>query len=681
MGLFDKKKRESAQKKQIIKINPYENPQNVMELMSNICSAESKTNDNIFYNIIFDVFFDNSKGQSLNDFLNDNRTRLLNVDFKRDLWNRCDEILDTISENENTEHTQVVVAGGFSSGKSSFLNQITNSINLLPTGTEPVSVVKTYLYCSRSCPNISVRGVNHKNVLVNLNPGVLQAIQHSNTSNIYIASVLDKLFVEVPSSELNGIVFIDTPGYDNSDKINNANGKTDRQTALDAMEDGNVLFWFIGIEKGTIKTNDIEMLKQFEGPKLIIFSKADKLAADGKINEIRKIVEESASLLESHFDSKTIIDIIAYSALDNKIYYSQKNRPNSIMESVRLTGNGLSELRRLKNNVENLFDDEIEESKKAIKDFTAEYKEAVDRKNDWNKLLREQKNEDENTYIHIIRTLLVESYTKVVKGWEDLYEMAHKVLNKFSDFYDEVQFWDSTDHECWTNTLTPILQRGANSYNRVCKELDDCNINYCKEEYRKEIIDKIKDYIVNRIKENADFWDKECDRVLQRKNEEEELLNNIISYKKRFMSALDLAINEYKNYNSAVNFSSYTEIIPDVFESIKKDDYKSFIRSFEKGVDISNCNSEGYNAFTYAVKYGHNDMVKFLLEHNADPSIIDNRGYNAFHTAVENQYRDLCELLLQYDPNLVDIETSKGETIEELSKKQTFTDWLSSQIN
>lgn len=680
MSVF-KKKVEAHAKKQIIKINPYENPQNVMELMAKICSAEPTTDTGIFWNIIFDALLEEKNGESLRDFLDNNRSKLFNADFKRDLLNFCDEISDTISENENTEHTQVVVAGGFSSGKSSFLNQITNNTNLLPTGTEPVSVVKTYLYCSDAGKGVTVKGVNHKNVLVNLNPGVLQAIQHSNRSNIYIASVLDKLFVEVPSSDLNGIVFIDTPGYDNSDKINSANGKTDRETALEAMEDGNVLFWFIGIEKGTIKSNDIEMLKAFQGPKLIIFSKADKLASDGKLNEIRKIVDEAASLLSSHFDSEDIIDIIAYSALDKKIYYSKNNRSNSIMDSVRLSGNGLSELNRLKNNIEILFDNEIEESDKAIEHYKSKYKEAVDRKNKAEKSLREQKSEKENTYSQIVRQILDQSYTELLDGWLTLNKVAYECLGKFSDFFDDVQKWDNTDHECWNNTLSPIIDRGANSYNRIRKKLDDCNVNYYNEDYRKEICDDIKNYIVDRISEVVEEYNKECENILGSKNSEENLIRKFTEYKKRFLAALDLAIAEYKKNNSAINFSLEPEVFPVVFDSIKKGDYKEFVRGFEKGVDVSECNSKGYNPFTLAVKYGHSDMVKFLLEHNADPSVKDKRGYNPFHTAVENQYRGLCEILLQYDPDLIDSTTSKGETIEELAKKQTFSNWIKQQIN
>jgi len=92
------------------------------------------------------------------------------------------------------------------------------------------------------------------------------------------------------------------------------------------------------------------------------------------------------------------------------------------------------------------------------------------------------------------------------------------------------------------------------------------------------------------------------------------------------------------------------------------------------------CNAEGYNPMTFAVKTGNSQMVKFMLDHNADPNIKDNRGYNAFHTAVENQYRNICELLLNEDPDLVDTETTKGESAEDIMEKNTFNKWLDSQL-
>lgn len=83
---------------------------------------------------------------------------------------------------------------------------------------------------------------------------------------------------------------------------------------------------------------------------------------------------------------------------------------------------------------------------------------------------------------------------------------------------------------------------------------------------------------------------------------------------------------------------------------------------------------------TRAIQMGNNMMFQFMLDHGADPSIKDNRGYNAFHTAVENQYRSICKQLLDYDSDLIDTETSKGESVEDLAKRQTFSKWLEKEL-
>ena len=151
MALIKKKgsnqKPSTSIKKQIIKINPYENAENVMELMARICSAKPSADTDLYWNVINDAYNKEVKGVSLNQYLKENRENLLNKDFDYDLKDFCRQLSWCLDTKQNTEHTQIVVAGGFSSGKSSFLNRLTNSVNLLPTGVEPVSVVKTYLYC------------------------------------------------------------------------------------------------------------------------------------------------------------------------------------------------------------------------------------------------------------------------------------------------------------------------------------------------------------------------------------------------------------------------------------------------------------------------------------------------------------------------------------------------------
>ncbi|MBD5367723.1 MAG: hypothetical protein HDR83_00455 [Bacteroides sp.] len=683
MGLFSKKKEETkpkAPKKQVIKVNPYENPQNVLDLMARISSAKASTDTSIYWQILNDAYTKKVKDKCLEDYLEENRRNLSNFDFEHQLIQLCSNILYTISDSKNTEHTQVVVAGGFSSGKSSFLNRITNSVNLLPTGTEPVSVVKTYLYCSNSCNGVTVKGVNHKDVVVHLTPWLLQAIQHASASNIHLASVLSKLYVEVNADRLNGVVFIDTPGYNNKDVANDSNGKTDRETAKEAMDEGNVLFWFVNIDRGTIVKEDIEMMKPFKGPKLIFFNKADKLVSHGKLNEVKRIVDTAAAQLYQVFPKEEILDIIAYSALDGKVYYSYNNRSQNIIDHVRSVGTGLSELNFLKNRVSELFDNEIQASENTIKDIREQYKKSSDERDEWSGYVRAEKIAKEGTFSYNLKEILISSYSHICNEWESLNKAGYDCLNAFSKFYDEVQRWDETDHASWTNTLTPILTRGANSYNKSMKLLDNCNMNYYKEEYRKELWKGINEEIVASYERNQDFYVNDCNNLMERKNLEENMIQSFKEYKQLFMAALDLAIHEYKKRLSGVNYKSETAEIPDVFESIEKADFNAFIRSFENGVDISVSNSKGFNPFTYAVNYGYNDMVKFLLDHGADPSIKDARGYNAFHTAVENEYRDLAEMLLANDPDLIDMTTDKGETVEDLANKHTFMNWLSKKL-
>lgn len=669
-------------RQQIIKINPYENADNVMELMASICSAVPAADTNLYWDIINDAYNKEINGKCLREYLIDNRGNLINPDLDFDLKHFCRELSWNLSTRENTNHTQIVVAGGFSSGKSSFLNRLTNSANLLPTGVEPVSVVKTYLYCSKECRTITVKGVNQKNVLVNLDPGVLQAIQHAKSSNIYLASVLDKLFVEVPSTGLDGIVFIDTPGYNNSDRANQSNGKTDKETAEEALSEGNVLFWLIDCERGTTVTNDIEVIKKFNGKKVFIFNKADK---KGEF-ESRRIVEEAARTLYKEFEQDEIIDILAYSTLDDKVYYSKNNyNLTTIVNKAKAAGNGQSEMNLNRETIEKLFDDEIEACRATIESINENYKENLEWKERSQKNYQDAK-EFQEYLIDALNTVLIESYDEVLDAANDLQNSSSYAIDRYEEFWSAVNRWDDTDHSAvWENTLIPILNRGSEKFKTCCdKHNEAINYQYYENSYRRELVQKVKaeeDFIVEKIKTWYDDACEECKNALDRKSHEERMIKDIQTYKQAFLAALDQGIRQYKSRDHATNVNSDELITLNVFDAIKKNDYKQFLRSFESGVDISLSNAEGYNPMTLAVQMGNNMMVQFLLSQNADPAIKDRRGYNAFHTAVENQYRDICKMLLDVDPDLLDSKTDKGESVDELARKQTFNKWLETEIN
>lgn len=669
----------SKSKSQVIKVNPYENPENVLELMSKICSATPSVESDVYWTILNDAYRKDDQGISLADYLKENRHALFNTDFDFQLKDLCRKISWSIQTRENTEHTQIVVAGGFSSGKSSFLNRLIKCTNLLPTGVEPVSVVKTYLYCSKTNKKIQVQGVNQKNVLVSLEPGVLQAIQHSKQSNIYLASVLEKLFVKIPSKELDGLVFIDTPGYNNSDKKNDSNGKTDRQTAIEALGEGNVLFWLIDCDKGTTVTDDLDMIKQFNGKKVFIFNKADKKGKD----ESKKIVENAATILYKEFPAEDIIDILAYSTLDEKIYYSlNKLTLKQIILNVKNSGNGISELNQLKESINQLFIDEIQSSKDEIKALIKEYSKVTKLKNKYYKNWQDDKDNKASQIdlLKDIKEIMIDSYNELSDAVDDLDD----AFFEWGDFIDKVDNWDKS-RLAWSDKLWGIRSSGRNIYQKSVDSFDSSILErVISEEYRKKLYNWIKAIVKSQNDDYKALYEKAnstCDKLLEDKQQEELIISNMTVYQNVFMTALNLGISAYKKHDKATNLNADDYETPNVFDCIRKDDYKSFLRSFEDGVDLSVCDAKGYNPLTLSVYMGNNAMVQFLLDNNADSTMYDQRGYNAFHTAVENQYRDICRLLLDHDPGLMETKTVSGETITDLVNKQTFTKWIKDEID
>lgn len=626
----------TSERKQIIKVNPYENTENVLALMSNICSATNSADTDVFLNSVDEGMSQKIKGGlNLNDFLEEHRSTFWDPDFKHHLWDYLTDLSWALDEKQNTEDTQIVVAGGFSSGKSSFLNKITNSANLLPTGTEPVSVVKTYLYCSDKVNKVSVKGVNLNDVLVDLDVSVLQAIQHANKSNVYLASVLDQLFVTIPSKRLNGCVFIDTPGYNNSDRKNDSNGKSDKETALEAFDEGNVLFWFIDSQKPTITTSDLEILKEFEGKKVIIFNKADKCAP----SELRRIVEEAAKMLDHHFSSDEILDVLAYSTLEDKVHYSMKKLTlDQILDRSKRCGNGKSKIEQLKASIVDLFDTEIQISINKIRgtdDFEgleAQYEKAIDDKGKYYKLYQDEK------------------------------EATQKLLDYVKDIVQD--------------NYAEILQVAAGNNNYVE------GYSYYKDENRARIYHDVKSKLERYVSLYKDWYDSACAECEDKFNgivREEDFQEKMQIYRQIILDAINLGIKAYRK-NDSTSSANVEGVKLNVFDCIKRDDYKAFLRCFEEGVDLNKCNVDGYNPLTFAVLYGNNMMVRFMLDHDADPSIKDRRGYNAFHTAVENQYRNICKMLLDNDPDLIESKTARGESVEDLAQKQPFTQWIEDEI-
>ena len=687
--------------KQVIQKSIYENPSITLDLIAKICAAQPSNSQEDFYSryrSVTDRLKDSTKQSKNNSSWNDstandsnsssdylirllkkseNASLLFNRNFSKDYQESLNEVVQLLEQRQSTNYIHVVLAGGFSSGKSSFLNRLVKNANLLPTGTQPISVVKTYLYCNAKNKKVTVEGVNLKNVLVELPTNVLQAIQHANSSNVHLASVLEKLLIQIKSSELDGLCFIDTPGYNNSISANVSNGKTDKDTATEAFAEGDVLFWLIDIDKGTAISDDIEMLAQFKGkPKVIIFNKADKKG----YQESKKIVEEAYHLLPKYFDMNEIIDILAFSSLDNKILYSRHHTGlPGLLSDIRKRSHKSSPLNRAKQNIHNLFQSEIREQEEKIKQISDRIRLLKGEKD--TAYRNQNRHQDGNSELIDKFKDAISKHKKLVTAYEDVRDLFDNFYIAATDYANEIiRFNNRTDQYQEVYDKSNDIWAVAKRKDAIRDSIDNKVVLYTNE-YLNWLATQIEEALNQGSSKPSDYYQelKELDKALQQERQQREALKYLlVRASEVYEAAIDAGIKYYLQKQSSTSLC-ITDKVVNIFDAIEQRDFNGFLCSFQDGVDLSICNKQGFTPLTYAVHHGNVAMVKFFLDHNADCAGLDKRGYNALHTAIQVGSKHICEMLLQHNSMLCTIPArlpnGQTQSIQDLLNQSNFTQW------
>lgn len=260
MGFFDQKAKQLGKKStaNVLRASRFEDPVPTLELISHIVSAPAAPSlDEPFepYHKELDKMEAEADG------------KYVYCDNSFEIWlRRYGNWLQYDIEDGSYKSggVKVAVAGGYSAGKSTFLNCITQSKKLLPTGIEPTSVVLTYVNCSRDNKSVAVRGENVAGNRVLLSTDVLESIRHTSAGQNSVAGVLNKLIVDIPAAAdyMDGIVFIDTPGYDNSASKDVGDASSDRDVALSCFDVADFVLWCVDVQKGTVGESDLKVLKE-----------------------------------------------------------------------------------------------------------------------------------------------------------------------------------------------------------------------------------------------------------------------------------------------------------------------------------------------------------------------------------------------------------------------------------
>jgi len=171
------------------------------------------------------------------------------------------------------------IAGGFSSGKSAFINSFIKDQSVqLATGINPVTVVPSYIVCSQQT---CIKGYSYSGGSIELDGKFYTTLSHEylKSFGFDLRRILPFISVNVlMDPELFGnLCIIDTPGYNPG--FDGATQVSDRNTATEQVKQASALIWVIGLDPaGTISQSDIEFIQNtsFRGGALyIVLNKAD----------------------------------------------------------------------------------------------------------------------------------------------------------------------------------------------------------------------------------------------------------------------------------------------------------------------------------------------------------------------------------------------------------------------
>ncbi|MCQ4249139.1 dynamin family protein [Pseudomonas stutzeri] len=222
----------------------------------------------------------------------------------------------------------VAVAGGFSSGKSSFVTSFMRReySELLAKGIQPVTAIPTYVMPGG---NLSIYGHTNKGAHVGLSKEEYAQLTHDFIANMgfNVKEIMPHVVIESPMPTLEHLAFIDMPGYDPA-ASDTADTAADHGVASAALSEADAVIWLVALDSnGTLPANDLEFLLQQadDRPLYVVLNKADLRPLtnlEAVIAEIKEHLEDSGIQFEGIcgysstlgkellHDGKSLIDVM-----------------------------------------------------------------------------------------------------------------------------------------------------------------------------------------------------------------------------------------------------------------------------------------------------------------------------------------------------------------------------------
>ncbi|MFP6114388.1 dynamin family protein [Helicobacter pylori] len=202
------------------------------------------------------------------------------------------------------QKTIVAVGGGFSAGKSTFLNNLLGLKLKLPEDIDPTTAIPTY--CLKGKKEV-LMGFSQNGGMVEL-PHLAFDHQFLKSLGFNLKEIMPFMLLSAPSVPFEFLCFIDTPGYNPGNQ-----GYTggDKEASKESLKHAKHILWLISCERGGIESDDLDYLQDLyeEGKQVfIVLSRADR-RTKSQLEEVAKKIRET---LEDH--GIEFLGIGAYSA-------------------------------------------------------------------------------------------------------------------------------------------------------------------------------------------------------------------------------------------------------------------------------------------------------------------------------------------------------------------------------
>ncbi|MGL2376826.1 acyl carrier protein [Helicobacter pylori] len=234
------------------------------------------------------------------------------------------------------QKTIVAVGGGFSAGKSTFLNNLLGLKLKLPEDMNPTTAIPTY--CLKGKKEV-LMGFSQNGGMVEL-PNLAFDHQFLKSLGFNLKEIMPFMLLSAPSVPFEFLCFIDTPGFN---PANQGYTGGDKEASKESLKHAKHILWLISCERGGIESDDLEFLQELyeeEGKQVfIVLSRADR-RTKSQLEEVAKQIKETLENNGIEFKG-----ICAYSTTRYQEYkeFSEKSKVFDSLEEFLMKLNQRSE--------------------------------------------------------------------------------------------------------------------------------------------------------------------------------------------------------------------------------------------------------------------------------------------------------------------------------------------------